>query len=195
MKKNGWAGGCSSKYVVHLKQIRCMMTKQKKPSPSLGSDQKISSKLSEPVAFYAPVPTAARAMHTQQPRREATSSEKINSIRLGHTYDAIESLSARLDSPVKELLPIFELAQTTYNKKKREQDRMNRRDTEMLLFINDLIDFGLDVFNGEEAKFQRWLRKPNISLGSASPFGLLDTITGMREVRECLERLEFGQFA
>ena len=169
-------------------------TPKKSSIPNVPVQQQ-SGKVSEPVALYAPRAIDATGKSGRRPRREPTGREKIQSIRQGHTYDAIELLSLRLDAPVRELLPLFELAQTTYNMKKREKARMNRRDTEMLLFLNDLIDFGLDVFNEEQAKFQRWLRKSNISLGGATPFSLLDTITGMREVRQCLEHLEYGHFA
>jgi uncharacterized protein (DUF2384 family) len=45
-----------------------------------------------------------------------------------------------------------------------------------------LIDFRLAVFNNEEEKFQRWLKKPNLSIGGSSPESMLDTITGINEV-------------
>lgn len=149
---------------------------------------------SEPVATYGSGPGGLSAL---RPGGMYGSEGRIApvSIRRGRDYSAIEELSARMGMPVKDLLPLFELAQTTYNKKKREQARMGRRDTELLIYLNALMDFGIDVFNREGAKLQRWLRKPNISLGGAAPFSLLDTITGIQEVQGCLERIEYGNFA
>lgn len=43
--------------------------------------------------------------------------------------------------------------------------------------------------------FQRWLQKPNLSLGGKSPESMLDTMTGINEVKFCLNRLEFGNLA
>ncbi|WP_199856339.1 antitoxin Xre/MbcA/ParS toxin-binding domain-containing protein [Lunatibacter salilacus] len=53
----------------------------------------------------------------------------------------------------------------------------------------------MKVFNDEENKFQRWLVKPNLSLGGNSPDSLLDTTTGIDEVRFAVNRIEFGNFS
>jgi putative toxin-antitoxin system antitoxin component (TIGR02293 family) len=132
---------------------------------------------------------------SQQYSYEGGIMSKLSVIKQGLPYDAIEGLSARLHVPVKSVLQYFDLAQTTYNKKKRDEERMTRRETETLLFLNELVDYGLGVFNGEEVKFQRWLHKPNISLGGAIPEVLLDSITGIQEVHRCLERIEYGNVA
>lgn len=153
------------------------------------------SQAAEPVASYVPRAKAGHMVPSRVQHPMGRGRERIGTIRQGHDYSAIEQLSTKIDASVKELLPLFELAQTTYNKKKREQERMGRRDTEMLVYLNELIDYGMEVFNNEQAKFQRWLRKPNLSLGGVTPFSLLDTITGMREVRGCLDRIEYGNFA
>lgn len=150
------------------------------------------SRAAEPVASY--IPAQGRAILPRTKRAASKGRDRIGAIRQGRDYTAIEQLSTKINASVKELLPLFELAQTTYNKKKREQERMGRRDTEMLVYLHELIDYGIEVFDSEEAKFQRWLRKPNISLGGVTPFSLLDTITGMREVRGCLDRIEYGNF-
>lgn len=124
-----------------------------------------------------------------------SSSEKFDIIEKGIPYTAIEKLSERLDTPIKSVLALFDLAQTTYNLKKRENALMGRRDTETVLYLNELIDFGVDVFNTENSKFLRWLKKPNLSLGGAAPENLLNSITGIQEVKGCLARIEYGNMA
>ena len=124
-----------------------------------------------------------------------SSSEKFDIIEKGIPYTAIEKLSERLDTPIKSVLAVFDLAQTTYNLKKRENALMGRRDTETVLYLNELIDFGVDVFNAENSKFLRWLKKPNLSLGGAAPENLLNSITGIQEVKGCLARIEYGNMA
>jgi uncharacterized protein (DUF2384 family) len=39
------------------------------------------------------------------------------------------------------------------------------------------------------------MKKQNLSLGGNTPEGLLDSITGIQEVKNCLNRIEFGNFA
>ena len=57
------------------------------------------------------------------------------------------------------------------------------------------VGFGIEVFNQEEDKYLRWMKKPNYSLGNNTPESLLDSNTGIQEVRNCLNRIEFGNFA
>lgn len=121
--------------------------------------------------------------------------ERVAIIRKGIPYDTIEVISKRLNKPVKAMLSIVGLPQTTYNKKKSEHSLLDSRDSELLLLMTELIDYGLDVFNFEEEKFQRWLKKPNLSLGGNAPESMLDTLTGINEVTYSLNRLEFGNFA
>lgn len=87
------------------------------------------------------------------------------------------------------------MSQTTYNKKRREHSILSRRDSEVVLLLTELLGFGTEVFNQEEDKFQRWMKKSNISLGGNSPQELLDSVTGIQEVKNCLNRIEFGNFA
>ena len=87
------------------------------------------------------------------------------------------------------------MPQTTYNKKKNEHSLLDRRNSELIILISELIDYGLEVFNFEEEKFHRWLKKTNQSLGGNCPENLLDTVSGINEVKFCLNRIEFGNFA
>jgi putative toxin-antitoxin system antitoxin component (TIGR02293 family) len=121
--------------------------------------------------------------------------ERVEVIRHGVPYNTIEIISERLDRPVKSILSIVGIAQTTYNKKKSMHSLLDSRDSELIVLITELIDFGQKVFNNENEKFQRWLKKPNLSLGGKSPESLLDTTTGIDEVNYCLNRIEYGNFA
>lgn len=124
-----------------------------------------------------------------------TQFERIGIIRKGVTSGSIDVISKRINVPVKDVLHIFGLPQTTYNKKRREKSLLSGRDSEIVLLITELLDFGLEVFNNEEVKFQRWLKKQNLSLNGSTPESLLDSITGIYEVKNCLNRIEYGNFA
>lgn len=125
----------------------------------------------------------------------STKMERVNLIREGIPFASIEVISDRLASPIRTALSIVGIPQTTYNKKKREESLLDSRHSELILVITELLDFGLEVFNEEEEKFQRWLKKPNLSLGGHAPESLLDTTTGIDEVHYALNRIEFGNFA
>lgn len=121
--------------------------------------------------------------------------DRVNIIRKGIPYASIDIISKRIDVPVKDVLHIFGLPQTTYNKKRREKSLLNGRDSEVVLLLTELLDFGIEVFNNEEEKFQRWMKKINFSLGDNTPESLLDSVTGIQEVRNCLNRIEYGNLA
>ncbi|HET6558611.1 MAG TPA: antitoxin Xre/MbcA/ParS toxin-binding domain-containing protein [Prolixibacteraceae bacterium] len=121
--------------------------------------------------------------------------ERLEIIRKGIPYSSIEVISQRLNRPVKSILSIVGMPQTTYNKKKSEHSLLDSRNSELIVSITELIDYGKEVFNNEEEKFQRWLKKTNRALGGNSPESLLDTITGIDEVKFCLTRIEYGNLA
>lgn len=125
----------------------------------------------------------------------ATKMERVAIIRKRLPYESIEVISKRANLPVKQLLDSFGVPQTTYNKKKRDKDLLTRRDSEVVLVLTELLDHGVQVFNNEKEKFQRWLKKPNVSLGGATPESLFDSLTGIQEIRNSLNRLEYGNMA
>lgn len=124
-----------------------------------------------------------------------SSLERLSAIRTGVPYAALETISQKLNQPIKVILELFNIPQTTYNKKKSEQALLGTRDSEIVLLITELLAYGKQVFNQEEAKLQRWLKKPNVALAGHTPESLLDTSTGIAEVRLCLDKIEYGNFA
>ena len=121
--------------------------------------------------------------------------ERISVVREGLPYDSVDVIGQRLGSPIKSVLHLLGIPQTTYNKKKSEHSLMDRRESEWIISITELITYGVDVFNQEEEKFMRWLKKPNPALAGQLPETLLDTFTGIEQVKTCLDQLEYGSFA
>jgi uncharacterized protein (DUF2384 family) len=58
----------------------------------------------------------------------------------------------------------------------------------------EVLLYGFSVF-GDDKKFKRWLTEINISLGGVTPESLLDTEEGLELVKNCLGRIEYGNFA
>ena len=127
--------------------------------------------------------------------RWSNNMERIRLIREGIPYETLDFISNQLNVSVKAALAILGMPQTTYNKKKNEHSMFDQRNSELILLIIDLIQYGQEVFNQEKEKFQRWLKKPNSSLGGQTPESMLDTTTGIEEIRKCLSRIEYGSLA
>lgn len=124
-----------------------------------------------------------------------TKLERVALIRNGLPYSSIEVISKRADLPVKSFLHLLGVPQTTYNQKKRKKDLLSGRDSEIVLILTELLEYGKSVFNNEIDKFHRWLKKPNISLGGVRPDSFFDSLTGIQVVRNTLDRIEYGNFA
>ncbi len=170
---------------LYLKQISCAMGKIK----PFDTEKSIQNATGKSANKKSSIHSAGQAYYW------GSKLERVDVIRAGIPYETIETVSKRLNNPVKTVLAIIGIPQTTYNKKKSENLLLDSRDSELLILINELIDYGLEVFNNEEEKFQRWLKKPNLSIGGNSPESMLDTITGINEVKFSLNRLEFGNLA
>ena len=125
----------------------------------------------------------------------STKMERVDIIRKKLPYESIDVISAKANLPVKRFLQLLHMPQTTYNKRRKADELLSSRDSELVLVLAELLDFGLCVFNGESDKFYRWLKKPNISLGGTSPESFFDSLTGIQEVKHSLIRLEFGNMA
>jgi uncharacterized protein (DUF2384 family) len=59
----------------------------------------------------------------------------------------------------------------------------------------EILEFGLTVFNNEIEKFNHWLKNTNMSIGNVTPESLLNSEQGLKEVEKCLYRIEYGNFA
>jgi putative toxin-antitoxin system antitoxin component (TIGR02293 family) len=121
--------------------------------------------------------------------------ERMQIIRSGIPFEAVQYLSDQLQVSVKAMLSNIGMPQTTYNKRKKEKALLDSHITELLLMISELLQTGQYVFNNEHEKFMRWLKKNNPSMGGCTPESMLDTITGVQEVRNALNRIEFGNLA
>ncbi len=124
-----------------------------------------------------------------------TKMDRINVIRNRLPYEAIEVISNKANLPIKHFLRLLDIPQTTYNKKKKAHELLSSKDSELILVLVELLEYGIDVFNNEKSKFYRWLKKANPSLGDASPESLFDSLTGIQEVKNSLNRLEYGNLS
>ena len=124
-----------------------------------------------------------------------TKLERIALIRKGLPYSSIEVISKNTGLPVKTLLNLLGVPQTTYNKRKREKHLLDGRNSEIILVLAELISYGKQVFNGEVEKFHRWLKKPNRSLDGSKPNSFFDSLTGIQIVKNTLDRIEYGNLA
>jgi putative toxin-antitoxin system antitoxin component (TIGR02293 family) len=59
----------------------------------------------------------------------------------------------------------------------------------------EVLEYGLMVFNNEEEKFQHWLSTPVPALGNMIPNELLNYVAGLKIVEIILHRIEYGVYS
>jgi len=193
----------NSKLVVLIQQIYYIMEikkesirySPKKGNNLSGSKKKLLEAAVKKVSLISSGKNEYKLRINKKKYAWSTSGEKIAIIRDGLPYAAIEAISKQTNIPVKHYLNSLEIVQTTYNNKKRSNQYLSKQDSESVIELIELYHFGLSVFNNEIEKFQRWLRKPNISLGATTPDSMFDSLTGINEVKKALNRIEYGNMA
>lgn len=136
-----------------------------------------------------------RTKNIQYLNDESDLMKRIDLIRSGVAYDEIGKLSKRLDISIVQLLRSLNIPRSTYNKKKNTDHVLDPKNSEMIIMLQDLVSYGEMVFNDEKEKFRSWLNNPNYSLGNIKPIDLIDSYTGIEEIKKALVRIEYGNFA
>lgn len=89
---------------------------------------------------------------------------------------------------------VFNLSFKTISRYKKENKKLNPRDSETVLKLVQLFKKGEEIF-GSFITFRSWLRKPAHGLGKRQPVRMLTTNTGIDLIYEELLRIEFGALA
>jgi len=84
-------------------------------------------------------------------------------------------------------------ALSTKDKPIKAKPIFNKRTSEHLIKLAELISRGKEVFENEE-KFKRWLNTPIGAFQGKKPIEYIDTITGIEMILDELGRIEHGIF-
>ena len=119
--------------------------------------------------------------------------DKIRLIRVGVPKSSINVVSKKANISFKAVFFYITMKEEEYYNNSFQT--LNKKDSETILNLIEILDYGNYVFNNENEKFQRWLRKPNSYLNNMVPLSLFDSFSGIQEVRKCLNRIDFGNMA
>jgi putative toxin-antitoxin system antitoxin component (TIGR02293 family) len=93
-----------------------------------------------------------------------------------------------------ELATLLGMAPKTIDNYRNQQKPVQNDQAEKLLMLLRLFARGQKLF-GEIKEFRDWLYYPQPALEMRPPVNLLDSISGIRLVEECLDRIEHGYAA
>ncbi len=121
--------------------------------------------------------------------------EYVNISRKGLNYVQYKNLLLMDDLfELKDWARILNINVRTLERYKKQKKRLDALQSDRLLEVSQLLERGLQVFDGYE-DFKEWLNTKNSALGNQSPAELLDTNFGIELIKDELTRIEHGILA
>lgn len=113
-------------------------------------------------------------------------------IREGLPYKAGNHVRGLLDLPLPDFAGIIEVSERTLARvRKSPGQRLSAGASDRLYRLARIFSIACEVLeDGEKAR--EWLRRQQVGLGGKTPFELLHTEAGAKEVEDLLWRIEYG---
>lgn len=118
----------------------------------------------------------------------------VSVIREGIDYKLFRKVAENLPFNDKDWALVLDTTKRTLERYKKDNKTFAPKQTETIIEIKQLMQFGEEVF-GDPNNFYTWLLMENVALGGAVPKDLLDTSVGLGIVRDELGRIDHGIFA
>jgi putative toxin-antitoxin system antitoxin component (TIGR02293 family) len=118
----------------------------------------------------------------------------VQATRNGLSYKSLLYAQAFMPFSVQEWATMLHVSTRSIERLKKDKKKLTSSQSEKLIEITILYDYGVDVF-GDYQKFSKWLERTNLALGGISPKSLLDTNSGINAVKTALSRIEYGVLA
>lgn len=112
-------------------------------------------------------------------------------VQRGLRRQALDHLARRSHLPLPVLAAAVDLSLRTLQRYSPEQ-RLKADASDRLVQLAILYAEGFDLF-GEE-KFRHWMESSVLALGGRQPVEFIDTLAGIRLLRDILVRIEYGVF-
>ena len=115
----------------------------------------------------------------------------VEKARAGVNRSKADEIAKQIGLTDKEMARVLNLSERTLHRL-RPETLLDNNASERLLLLEELLQHGLDVFDGRADVLGRWLRLPLSELRRQAPLTLLDTATGFGMVHAVLGRIEHG---
>ena len=116
----------------------------------------------------------------------------VNLIRRGLRRRALDQLAARSELSQPLLAKALDLSIRTLQRYGPEQ-RLGADATDRLVHLATLYAEGFDTFG--EKKFRIWMDSSILALGNRKPSEFIDSISGVRLLRDIIGRINYGVFS
>jgi len=146
------------------------------------------------VDYAAPVPATASGQHEYLSLlglRSFDTASLLKRLDEGLSYAAFEKLKRRLKVSSQELADAALITQRTLARRKKT-GRMRPDESDRLVRLARVFSRALELYGGNSDLAQSWMMRPNRAFGGVSPFEMVKTDVGAREVENLIGRIEHG---
>lgn len=119
-------------------------------------------------------------------------SERAAVVFTEQPFEFSEKVRNRLGATNEEMAAYIGVTIRTYQRR-AQKGQLADAESAKVEMLAALLDLGERVL-GSEAEARNWLTTPILSLGSARPIELLDTIRGYERVKNKLLQIEYGTY-
>jgi len=115
----------------------------------------------------------------------------IDDIEQGVPYELVQSFLDATGMSSHEAAEVLRMPLRTFSRRKKE-GKLSPAESDRLSRLCRIYDQALDFFGGNKEETMAWLSGPKRALGNRTPFSLIKTDLGTREVEALLGRLTYG---
>lgn len=124
---------------------------------------------------------------------QLTVTEKMNLVLEGVSKKELENLKEKTALGYEELAKGLSVTKVTLINKKGNE-KFNAGLSERIVAMADIYSYGYEVFE-DEARFNKWMFKPNQALAGKMPYDLMNNQFGREEVKNIIGRIDYGVYA
>ncbi len=118
----------------------------------------------------------------------------VKKIRRGGKAKELDALKALYDIDDSVLCALLGMSPRTLVRR-REDGTVHKAELDRLATLHLVMRDAVELFEGDQEKARRWLKRPARALEKQCPIDLLDTEAGIRMVRDLIGQLEHGVYA
>jgi len=120
--------------------------------------------------------------------------EAIDTLKRGLAYACYTNLKNVTGLSRAKLSEVLGIPERTLARRKRD-GRLNPDESERLVRVVRVYELAVDLHEGDADAARTWLSSPKRALAGKTPYEMLDTEIGAREVENLVGRLEHGVFS
>ncbi len=115
----------------------------------------------------------------------------VRRLEEGVSFAAFERLKRNLKVSSHDLAEVAQITPRTLARRKKA-GRLQPDESDRLVRLARVFAGAIDLFEGDADAAQEWMMHPNRGLGGTSPFEMVRTEVGSREVESLIGRIEHG---